>query len=306
MRIGISSAQTGRLTDPATVRAVAVAAEKVGYASLWVLDRLPVPVAPRSGYGGFDGVPIPAEQTRTLDPMLVLGTVAAATNTVRIGTNVLVAPWYRPVLLARALTTLDILSQGRLTVGLGSGWSVDEYDAVGVDMRRRGQHLEEILDVLDAHWTDGPITHHGELARIGPAHNLLRPVQRPRPPVLLAAYSPAALDRVARRADGWMPTGFPLDVMGSVWAGVRDAAAGYGRDPDALEMIVRANIAVTDKPQDDDRFVFTGSVEQVIDDVEAARKAGANEVVLSVGGDPGLDEALQLCAVIAEAVGGAT
>jgi probable F420-dependent oxidoreductase len=304
MRIGISAAQTGRLTDPAAVRAVATAAENVAYASLWVIDRLPVPLAPRSGYAGFDGVPIPGEQRRTLDPLLVLATVAARTERVRIGTNVLVAPWYRPVLLARALTTLDVLSQGRLTVGLGTGWSLDEYDATAVDITRRGRHLEEMLDVLDAHWSDGPISHTGELARIAPAHNLLQPVQRPRPPLLLAAFTPTALDRVARRADGWMPTGVPLEMMGAMWASVRDAAAGYGRDPDALEMIVRANIAVTEQPLDGERLPFTGTIGQVIDDVEIARKQGAHEVVLAPSGDPGLDEALELCAVITEAVGG--
>lgn len=303
MRIGISAAQTGRLTDPAAVRAVADAADKIGYASLWVLDRLPVAVSPRSGYGGSDGAPIPTEQWRTLDPLLVLASVAATTNTVRIGTSVLVAPWYRPVLLARSLITLDVLSQGRLTIGLGTGWSIDEYDATGVDMARRGKHLEEILDVLDAHWSGGLISHRGELANIAPAHNLLRPIQQPRPPLLLAAYSPAALDRVARRADGWMPTGFPLDLMGAIWTGIRDAAASYGRDPDRLEMIVRANITLSAKPLDADRFPFAGTIEQVIDDVEAARKAGAHEIVLALGGDPGLDEELEVYALIAEAAG---
>jgi probable F420-dependent oxidoreductase len=303
MRIGISAPQTGRLADPAAIRATAAAAEQVGYASLWVLDRLLVALEPRDGYGGQDGVPIPSEQSRTLDPLLVLACVATTTRRVRIGTAVLVAPWYRPALLARSLTTLDVLSEGRLTVGMGVGWSTDEYDAVNVDIHRRGQHLEEILDVLDAHWGEGPIRHDGPLARIVPAGNLLRPVQRPRPAVLLAAFTPAAQDRVARRADGWMPTGFPIDVMAELWTGIRAAAAGYGRDPDALEMVVRADIKLTDRAIDGDRHPFAGSFDQVVDDIEATRRAGAAEVILTLAGDPCLDESLEVCARIAETVG---
>ncbi|HZP30024.1 MAG TPA: TIGR03619 family F420-dependent LLM class oxidoreductase [Acidimicrobiia bacterium] len=304
MRIGIASAQLGRLAEPAAVKALARAAETVGYSTLWVLDRLPAPVEPRDGYGGLDGVPLPPEQERSLDPFAVLATAAAVTERVRIGTSVLVAPWYPPVVLARMLTSLDVLSDGRLIAGLGTGWSRDEYDAVNADIRRRGRDLDEILDVLDASWSSAEVVGHtGVLARLAPSKNLLRPVQRPRPPLFLAAYTPAAMDRVARRADGWMPAGFPAEAIGAVWNGIRDAAAGYGRDVDRMEMIVRANIHVTDGPVDGDRVSYLGSLDQVIDDVVATRNAGAAEVILHVHGDPGLDEALDVCARIAEAVG---
>jgi probable F420-dependent oxidoreductase len=304
MRIGIASAQVGRLAEPAAVKAVAAAAESVGYSTVWVLDRLPRAVEPRDGYGGIDGVPLPPEQERALDPFAVMAAVAAVTERVRIGASVLVAPWYPPVVLARMLTSLDVLSEGRLTVGLGTGWSRDEYDAVNVDIRRRGRDLEEILDVLDAHWSDADVvSHEGELGRLAPAKNLLRPVQRPRPPVLLAAYTPAAMDRVARRADGWMPAGFPVEAIGPVWAGIRDAAAGYGRDVEAMQLVVRANVHVEEAPADGERVAYLGSLEQVIDDVLATRDAGADEIILHVHGDPSLDEALDVCARIAEVTG---
>jgi probable F420-dependent oxidoreductase len=304
MRIGIASAQVGRLAEPAAVKTIARAADTVGYSTVWVLDRLLAPVDPRDGYGGIEGVPLPPEQDRALDPFAVMATVAAATERVRIGTSVLVAPWYPPAFLARILTSLDVLSDGRLTVGLGTGWSRDEYAAVNVDIRRRGRDLDELLDVLDAHWSDAPIVSHtGELGRIAPAKNLIRTVQRPRPPVLLAAYTPAATDRVARRADGWMPAGFPVEAIGPVWRQIRDAAAGYGRDVDAMELVVRANIYLADAPVDGERFSYYGSLDQVIDDVLATSDAGADEIILHVHGDPGLDEALDVCARIAETVG---
>jgi probable F420-dependent oxidoreductase len=304
MRIGIASAQIGRLANPAAVRATALAAEAVGYSTVWVLDRLPAPLEPRSGYGGMDGVPMPPELEVALDPFAVLATAAAVTSRVRIGTSVLVAPWYPPAVLARSLTSLDVLSEGRLTVGLGTGWSIDEYEAVNVDIGARGRDLDEALDVLDAHWSDGPVAYHGRRARIAPSHNRLRPLQHPRPPLLLAAYTPAALDRVARRADGWMPAGFEIDAIGPVWAQIRDLAAGYGRDPDRMELVVRANIRLTDRPLTE-RPSYWGSLEQVSADVAATRDAGADEILLHVGGQASLDESLDACARITEQVGAA-
>ena len=291
MRLGVSTAQCGPLADAAAVRSAARAAEQIGYSSLWVLDRLLAPFRPREGYAGTDQ-PLSEEMRATLDPFAVLAVSAAEMSRIRLGTSVLVAPWYPPVVLARMLTTLDVLSNGRLTAGLGVGWSSDEYAAVGLEMRGRGVRLEETLDVLDAFWSDGPV-----------AHNLLRPVQRPRPPLFLAAYTPAGLDRVARRADGWMPAGLPVELLAPMWAHVRDAAAAHGRDPQDLELVVRANIVLTPTPTDGERRSYMGNVEQVASDIEATRAAGADEVILGVYGVRHLDDALDAYARIAEASG---
>ncbi|HEX7135182.1 MAG TPA: LLM class flavin-dependent oxidoreductase [Iamia sp.] len=267
MRIGIQSAQLGPLADPAAIRSVAVAAEQLGYASLWVVDRLP-----------------------TLDPVAVLGSLAAVTTRIRIGSGVLVAPWYRPALLARTLTSLDVLSEGRLDVGLGVGRSDDERRVLGVPDHALGRRLEEALDVLDAQWLDG-------------AQPDLRPVQRPRPPVLLAAHAPSGLDRVARRADGWMPAGLPVDGLARMWADLQDRTARHGRDPETLRLVVRADIELADRPLGADRPSYHGTIEQVVDDVAATRRAGAHEVVLGLSEPVGVDQVLDACARIAEGVG---
>jgi len=303
MHIGIHTAQIGPSAGPDAIRSVAVAAEEIGYSSIWVLDRLPAAIEPREGYGGMPGVPLPPEQRRAIDPFVVLAATAAASTRARIGTSVLVAPWYPPVVLARLLTSLDVISAGRLTVGLGMGWSTDEFEAAGVPRRGLAARLEEALDVLDAHWSPGPVAHEGQHLRIVASHNELRPVQQPRPPVLLAAYSPAGLDRVARRADGWNPAGLPVDVLAPMWAQVRDQAASYGRDPDALQLVVRANIHLSDRPIDGERDAYAGSIDQVIDDVIATRDAGADEVILGLVGGYGLDELLDGYARIADGVG---
>ena len=310
MRLGISLAQAGRLADPASVRAAATAAELVGYSSVWVLDRLTGPGTgtgsggdPRVFDGGGPGDDLPAEPATALDPLSVLTYAAAVTTRVRLGTSVLVAPWYRPALLARSLTSLDVLSDGRLTVGLGLGGTLDEFEAVGVTSDELGRRLDDALDMLDAVWgAEHPAAADGRIPDGHAAPGAPRPVQRPRPPVLLAAYTPDGLDRVARRADGWNPAGLPVEMLGPMWASVRDMAAGHGREPDALRLVVRANLAVSDQPIDGARASYAGTVEQVAADLADERRAGADEVILGLRGDHALDCALDVYARIAEAV----
>jgi probable F420-dependent oxidoreductase len=284
MRVSLALPQVGDLACPAAVRAVAVAADRAGYSALWAMDRLLAPLEPRTPYPASpDGV-LPPEQATALDPLGVLTLAAAVTERIRLGTSVLVGPWYPPILLARSLATLDQISEGRLTVGLGLGWSVDEYEAVGVPQRDLAARGEELLDVLDAAWTNEVVVHRGERVRIAPSVIRAKPVQRPRPPILLAAYTTAGLERVARRADGWMPAGLPVDAIGPMWGSVQRLATAHGRDPGDLDLVVRANIKLTDRPLGLDRPSFWGTCEQVADDLVAVRATGAHEVILDVQG----------------------
>jgi probable F420-dependent oxidoreductase len=178
-------------------------AEQLGADSLWVGDRLLAAVNPTVGYVGTDTVP---EQFRTnLDPFIALTVAATVTTTAQLGSSVFVAPWYPPVPLARQLTSIDVISGGRLLPGFGIGWSPEEYQAAGAPFRRRGAQLDELLDALDALWTVNPVRLDGERWSIPESWVNLKPVQRPRPPVYLGAFNPAGLKRVGERADGWMP-----------------------------------------------------------------------------------------------------
>ena len=146
---------------------------------------------------------------------------------VRLGTGVLVAPWYRPVVLARSLTSLDVLSDGRLTVGLGAGGSRPDGLAGGASQRA----LDEALDVLAAVWGDDPVSHDSRYQRIVSSWTGPEPVQKPHPPVLLDGHTAEGLNRVAHRADGWNPANVPIDLLAPLWADVRDRAASHGRNP---------------------------------------------------------------------------
>lgn len=283
MKFGLALPQNGPLADPTAVRTVAVAAEEAGYEGLWVLDRLLAPLDPADPYpASADGL-LPREMHVTLDPLGVLTLAAACTQRIGLGTNVLVAPWYPPVLLARSLTTLDRISGGRLTVGLGVGWSRDEYAAVGVPFERRGALLEETLDVFDAVWQREVVAYEGRRTRIVASTILPKPVQRPRPRVLLAAYSRNALERTARRADGWLPYLPPRDLA-PMWAGLRETAERLGRDTQTLDLVVRAPARVTAQPLGTDRPAYCGSAAEVAADLAAVREAGAHELILELMG----------------------
>lgn len=281
MKLGLGLPHLGTFASPDAIRTVAITAEAVGLDSLWAMDRLLAPVAPRTrAYPGRSDGMLPAAQQTVIDPLVALTVAATVTDRVAIGTDVLVAPWYAPVLLARTLAAVDQVSSGRLVVGLGLGWSVDEFEAVGVPMTRRGRRIEEILDVLAAVWNDDTIDIRTGHEHIAPSVIGAKPVQRPRPPVLLGANSVAGLERIARRADGWLPFGVPLDDIEERWSSTLQIAERHGRDPDDLQLVVRADVRLQALPARRHRTAFTGSCTEVMDDIDRARHIGSTELIL--------------------------
>lgn len=244
MHLGLCLPQLGPHCDGGRVGSFARSAEDLGYHSLWVGDRLLTPEKPVDLYpgGGTDERPYPPEFTAALDPLVVLTAAAVSTTSVRLGSGTLNATWHNPVLLGRSLTSLDAVSGGRLDAGFGMGWSRDEYTAVGVPWAERGARLEETLDVLAALWTDNPVEHHGQHFDMVRSVVDLRPVQIGGPPVLLGGYGKVALERVGRRAAGWLPVwGLPTEYLDSLWQIARAAAETAGRDPDTLRREMRVN-----------------------------------------------------------------
>ena len=195
MKLGFSLPVAGAWATPANQLRVAREAERLGYHSLWVLQRLLFPVAPQNDYPPMPGRPWPDCFESVADPLVSLAFVAGATSRIRLGTSVLVMPYYTPVMLAKQLATLDRVSGGRLDVGLGVGWSRDEYDAVGVPYDQRGRRADEFLACLKAIWTEDPVEFRGEFYRVPRASVRPRPLQAPS-----SRRSPWA-------ATGWRPSG---------------------------------------------------------------------------------------------------
>lgn len=243
VRLGLALPQYGKLADPAAVAGFAAAAEELGYASLWVGDRVLTPVEPTDLYpgGGTPERPYPPEFVHFVDPFVALTAAATATRSARLGTSTLSAPLYSPVLLARMLTSLDLLSGGRVDAGFGLGWLRDEYTATGVPWAGRGARLGELIEVLRSFWTADPAGHDSDRWRIPDSHVGLRPAQQPHPPVLLGGLSEPALRRVGAVADGWLPTFLPMAALRHQWSVITTAAVEAGRDPATLRRVLRIN-----------------------------------------------------------------
>lgn len=281
MKIGLGLPHLGPLASFDAIRSAAMTAEAAGLDSLWAMDRLLAPVTPRTlAYPGRSDGALPAAQQTVIDPLVALTVAATVTDHVALGTDVLVAPWYAPVLLGRTLAAIDQVSGGRLVVGLGLGWSVDEFEAVGVPMSHRGQRIEEILDVLGVVWHDDTIDIHTTHEHIAPSVMGAKPTQRPRPPILLGTSSTVGLERIARRADGWLPFGIPLDEIERRWTTTLQLAERHGRDPDELQLVVRADPRIDDRPGGRSRMVFTGTCTEVMHDIERTAAIGATEMIL--------------------------
>ena len=305
MRLGFALPQMGAIAGPESVTAVAQRAEALGFDSLWVLDRLLWPVEPQVPYPASADGSLPEVYKRVLDPVETLTFAAALTRKIALGTSVLNLPWYNPVLLARRLTSLDVLSGGRLRVGFGMGWSPDEYGAAGSPWKDRGKRADESVQVLKAVWTTDPVEFRGASYSIPKSHIGLKPVQKPHPPIYMAAYTPGAMKRLAREADGWFPVGVPIAAVPQMFEGIKQMAREAGRNPDELALIVRANVEFG-AGAGGKRADFTGTLEQIAGDVAATRRMGAAEIVFDVQFSPdirGVDDMLNRMQQLREAAG---
>jgi probable F420-dependent oxidoreductase len=281
MFLGFGVPVSGVWATPGNQVRFAQRAEALGYRTAWTFQRLLVPAErepdPRSGMQVYRSV---------LDPVVSLAHLAGRTDRIRLGLAVLNMPFFSPALLAKQLASLDILSNGRLDVGLGVGWSKVEFVASGVPLERRGRRAEEFLRALQALWTDQVVEFDGEFYRIPSARAEPKPVQRPHPPVLLGGSAEAALRRAGRVAAGWISaSNADLRHIDRPIATVRRAAEQAGRDPDALRFVCRGPLRLG-PPGERDRRPLSGSVGQVRGDLEDLRAQGVTEVFLDLNWDP--------------------
>ena len=203
MRFGLFAINYGTCADPDAAVAVARHAEAVGFESVWSGEHFVLPDPRPRGFSMPPTLPL-------LDPLVALTLVASETRTLKLGTGILILPLRNPVVLAKAVASLDIVSRGRLLVGVGAGYIRQEFAALGVALEERGPRMDEFIRVLRALWSAAPPRFDGRFVTLADVDAHPRPWQAPHPPLIVGGEAPPALTRAVTQADGWY--GFSLDL----------------------------------------------------------------------------------------------
>ena len=210
---------------------VAQKAEELGYHSLWLGDHIVIPEKIEAAYPySADGAAGFPRRAPFPDPFVLLGGLALATSRILLGTSVIVIPYRNPLAVAKAVTTVDLLSHGRFQFGVGVGWLKEEFDALGEDFARRAGQTREYLHVMKAVWQAEPASFSGEFLTFSDIHNVPLPVQKPHPPIIFGGESLPALKRVADLGDGWQPGTASLKVLSKSVPQLKALMTERGRD----------------------------------------------------------------------------
>src|SRR5438552_6149050 len=300
MRYGFYLPTRGQTATPEALETLVTRGESLGFSSVMIADHIVFPTKVESKYpytadGRFPG------QGDALEQLALMAFVAAKTSRLRLVTSVMILPYRNPVLTAKMLATIDVLSRGRVTVGVGVGWLREEFEALDApDFDRRGTVSDEYIRIFKTLWTQDPASFEGEFYRFKALRCLPQPVQKPHPPIWIGGHSAPALRRAARLGDGWHPVGAnpavplrPAELRASLDQLFRMTEA-EGRDPSALTISFKAPVydpSVTTLTGSE-RRPFSGTPQQIADDIGAYEKAGVSELVFDFRSER-LDDALE-------------
>ena len=288
MRYGFYLPTRGQTATPEAIEALVRRGEALGFASTMIADHVAFPVTIKSRYpytvsGAFPG------GGDSLEQLALMAFVAGKSTRLRLVTSVMILPHRNPVVTAKTLATIDVLSGGRVTVGVGVGWLREEFQALGApDFDRRGAVSDEYLKIFKTLWTENPASFSGQFYRFDAIRCLPLPVQKPHPPIWVGGHSKAALRRAARFGDGWHPVGAnpavplrPAELRASLDE-LHRLTEAEGRDPSALTISYKAPVydpAESSLGSGAERRPFTGSAEQTAEDIAVFARLGVSELI---------------------------
>jgi len=310
VRFGFYLPTRGRTAEPHAIEAMVAHGEALGFSSVVVADHLVFPVTIHSRYpytvsGAFPG------QGDALDQLSLMAFVAGKSRRLRLISSVMILPHRNPVVTAKMLATIDVLSGGRVTVGVGVGWLREEFQALGApDFDRRGAVSDEYLRIFKTLWTQDPASFRGEFYSFEALRCLPQPTQKPHPPIWVGGHSKVALRRVARLGDGWHPVGAtpavplrPPEMRASLDE-LRRLADAERRDFATLTISFKAPLYDPGQGVDGgaDRRPFTGSTQAIADDIGIYAGLGVSELIFDFRAET-LTESLDRMAHFAPLIG---
>jgi probable F420-dependent oxidoreductase len=271
MKMSLAGPGFAQAASAAAVRAAAQTAERVGFSTIWFGEHIVLFEGEAEEHYPDKGSDRRAHRTLIdphtpfADPIVAMTWAAAATETIEIGTNIMILPERHPVVLAKELSTLDAFSGGRIALGVGSGWSPTEFAAVNADWKDRGRRMDEYVGAMRALWRDEASSFSGETIRFERAYQFPKPARDI--PILFGGEAPPVLRRTARIGDGWIPVLLDVDQAPRILEDLRRWTREAGRDPDAL------------------RIVKSITLRQDLDELARFRDAGVTEFKLFCGAE---------------------
>jgi probable F420-dependent oxidoreductase len=239
MQFGVHLVGTGNMIEGEKIARVAVKAEELGFHSVWLSDHIIFPTRPESRYPYSPDGKLPMDPgTPFLECLTTLSYVAAVTRRLRLGSSVLIVPYREPILTAKVISTLDVLSQGRFIFGVGVGWLDQEFRAVGQRLEERAARTRECLEVMKACWTKEEPEYHGQFFNFSGIKFAPKPVQKPHPPIWFGGDTLPALRRVVEIGNGWHAAWLTPEEMKPKVATLRELAAKAGRDFSDIEITI--------------------------------------------------------------------
>jgi probable F420-dependent oxidoreductase len=237
MKFGLMYANAGPFAFPEMLGHLATTAERVGVESMWTIEHVVIPVGYKSTYPYDPSGKIPApEQMPMPDPLIPLAYVAALTKTLRLATGILILPQRHPLYVAKEVATLDVLSHGRMILGIGIGWLEEEFDAVGIPFAERAARTAESVRAIRSLWKDDAEPFDGKFFHWPKLESHPKPVQKPGVPIVVGGHTELAARRAARYGDGFFPGVTDDEKLVWLLGVMRDECKKLGRDPASIEI----------------------------------------------------------------------
>lgn len=280
MQFGVPLPTFRKVASPDAIRRVAQRAEQLGFDGIWVSDHIIIPEAEADpfarGFGDPTGI-----GGLIYEPLIVLAFAAACTSRIRLGTTVIVVPYRNPLVTAKMLSTLDVLSGGRVTAGMAVGWMEKEFNALGVPFQDRGALTDEYIAAIKVLWTQHKPEFHGTHVRFENISFEPKPVQKPNIPIWIGGNSKSAIRRAVALGDGWNPTRARVEDIEAGVTYSKDLCGEHGRDPRSLTIAARlplkffndSEVATTRRP-------LLGGTQEIIDEIGEYRDAGVDYIIL--------------------------
>lgn len=242
MRFGVHLVASGKMIEGEKIARVARRAEELGYDSLWVSDHIIFPAELRSAYPYSPDGKLPLDPTNPLlEPFTVLTYAAAVTKTVKLGTSVAIVPYRDPLVTAKIVSSLDVLSNGRFIFGVGVGWLDEEFRALRLNLRDRAAQTKEALSVMKACWTQDDPEFHGKFFDFAGIKFAPKPRQTPHPPIWFGGNSLPALKRAVEQGDGWHSVWMTPEEVANTAKTLRDLCAKAGKDFAKFPLTINVN-----------------------------------------------------------------